>query len=263
MRGLLAAGLLLLLAGCSSPPPDGPGPLLPESPVEAQGTPAFELIDCSGQMVFFVFDQDAVEATMPTGYRAYTVQGVAGALVGFIATTCDVVVGDQVVVDVPIARNFVQVGPTTMYMFEWLFPVERAPALAEWLASQGWTVVDAQVEMLPGLLTIRGDEVDYVIADLPSAAGGARVTGASGGAIHFVHGDGPVRLDENQTMDVPVAGASTPTLVATRGAFAAFAPGPASATGASAAAGLAFLDLTMSSVFTVPPPEQAIEPVRS
>lgn len=263
MRVMAAVLLLAALTGCAAPAPTASPPSAPMTEVEgAAALPAFDLLDCEGDFVFFVFDDAAVEAQMPAGYRAYTVQGYAGALVGLDAMTCDVLVDGSLAERVPIVRTFVQVGPTTMYGFEWIFPVERAPGLADWLSSHGWAVLDAQVEMPPGLITVRGAEVDYVVADIGLVAGGPVPSSASGDVVHFVHGDLPVRLDENQTYHEGASvSASVPSLLAANGALARFSPGgvaPASASG-----GLSFLGVRLDSHFTVPPADGTVEPIRT
>jgi hypothetical protein len=224
-------------------------------------SPAFELLGCEGSSSFFAFEDTAVEAEMPAGQRAYTVQGVAGALVDLTAMICDVVVDGTLAEGVPIARTHVQVGPRTFYVFEWMFPVARAPALADWLSAHGWPVVDAEVTALPGLLTVRGADVDYVVADAGRAGQGIP-SGASGDLVHFIHGEAPLRLDENTTYHEgqDVRG-SVPTLVATKGALARFTP--AGADGASASGGLTFLGIQLDARFFVPAEDAAVEPIRT
>jgi hypothetical protein len=251
---LLAAAL----AGCATPDA-APATASVEPEAEPRAAlPAFDLLGCESQDAFFVYDDASVKAHLPPGYRPYTVQGIAGALVRFEAMTCDAVVGAVVEQRVPIAVTSVQVGPSTHYQFEWILPTTRAPTLAAWLQQAGWPVLDAEVEMLPGLVTIRGDEVDYVLADAGGPAGGAIPASASGGLVHLVHGEaGTVRLDENQTIDDGGVTASTPVLTATDGALSAFAPGASG----TASTGLGFLGLRVDSRFTVPT-EEPVEPIR-
>lgn len=260
LQAVLAALVVAAaLPGCATPPEAQPAPAAAPEPQPPAAEPAFDLLACEGTDSFFLFDDASVEAQMPPGYRAYTVQGHAGALVAVVAVVCDVAVGGVLAADVPLVRSFVQVGPSSFYLFEWAFPTERAPALADWLSSRGWPVQDADVSILPGAVTVRGAAVDYVVLNDAQAAGGVPLGSASGGTIHLLHGEGPVRLDENNTMDVPDALVTAPTLVAAQGALARFAP----AALASASAGLQFARLTMESRFTVPPEEQPIEPIRT
>jgi hypothetical protein len=258
----LVALLAAALAGCGAPGPSPPAAVGEPLPPLAIEQPAFELRGCEGAAAFFAFDDAAVEAEMPSGHRAYTVQGIAGALVGFTAMVCDVVVEGNVSQRVPIARTYVQVGPTTHYGFEWMFPVSRAPALAGWLSSHGWPVLDAEVILLPGLLTVRGADVDYVVADAGRTGQGPIPAGVSGALVHFVHGEPPVRLDENNTYDeAQSTTASVPALAASKGALARFTP--AGADGASASGGLSFLGIRVDARFFVPPADEALEPVRT
>ena len=112
----------------------------------------------------------------------------------------------------------------------------------------------------PGLLTVRGAEVDYVLADAGRAAQGPIPFSASGGLVHFLHGDPAVRLDENITYQEGAGvTASVPALAATKGALARFTP--AGAGGASASAGLSVF-LQQDSRFFLPVEEAPVEPIR-
>ena len=258
-RTLLALWLTAALAGCTTTEPaPAAAPVQPEEGT-AVALPAFDLLRCDGQDGFFLYDDASVKAQLPPGYRPYTVQGVAGALVRFQAMTCDAVVGSAVEERVPIVVTSVQVGPTTHYQFEWILPMGRAPALAGWLSQSGWPVVDAEIEFLPGLTAIRGDEVDYVLADGGGLAGGPIPASATGGLIHLVHGHPEtVRLDENSTIDDRGVTGSTPVLTATAGVLSAFGPGASG----TASTGLGFLGMRQDSRFTVPV-EDTVEPVRT